>query len=206
MRRRVFEHANLLREARRQRSLADTAVPAVGLLDPDGDIVRYNYPRDQRKMPPLTTATTGEARVEIDAAPLTVYQLISDITRMGDWSPECYRCEWLNGATTAAIGARLRGHNRLGKVRWHTDAIVTVADPGREFAFTTLHKESREETLWRYELRHVSAGTEVIESYRFLWCPIANRIAELPIPRDKQLRRGIQETLSRIKTAAEHGV
>jgi Polyketide cyclase / dehydrase and lipid transport len=52
----------------------------------------------------LTTATTGQARVEIDAAPLTVYQLISDITRMGDWSPECYRCEWLNGATTAAIG------------------------------------------------------------------------------------------------------
>jgi Polyketide cyclase / dehydrase and lipid transport len=114
----------------------------------------------------LTTATTGAARVEIDAAPLTVYQLISDITRMGDWSPECYRCEWLNGATTAAIGARFRGHNRLGKVGWHTDAIVTVADPGREFAFTTLHKEGREETLWRYELRQVGAGTEVIESYR----------------------------------------
>ena len=124
---------------------------------------------------------------------------------MGDWSPECYRCEWLDGATTAVEGARFRGHNRLGKVRWHTDAIVTVADPGREFAFTTLHKEGREETLWRYELRQVGAGTEVIESYRFLWCPIANRIAELPIPRDKQLRRGIQETLHRIKTAAEQG-
>jgi hypothetical protein len=154
----------------------------------------------------LTTATTGEARVEIDAAPLTVYQLISDITRMGDWSPECYRCEWLNGATTAAIGARFRGHNRLGKVRWHTDAIVTVADPGWEFAFTTLHKEGREETLWRYELRQVGAGTEVIESYRFLWCPVANRIAEIPVPRDKQLRSGIQETLKRIKTAAEQGL
>jgi uridine phosphorylase len=37
----VFEPANLLREARRQRGLADFAVPAVGLLDPDGDIVRY---------------------------------------------------------------------------------------------------------------------------------------------------------------------
>ena len=80
------------------------------------------------------------------------YELISDITRMGDWSPECYRCEWLNGATTAVEGARFRGHNRLGKVRWHTDAIVTVADPGREFGFTTLHKEGREETMWRYEL------------------------------------------------------
>ena len=81
--------------------------------------------------------------------------------------------------------------------------IVTVAEPGQEFAFTTVHKDGREETLWRYRFRPIGAGTEVIESYQFLWCPIANRIAELPIPRDKQLRRGIQETLDRIKTAAE---
>lgn len=37
----VFEPTNLLREARRQRGLAEIAVPAVSLLDPDGDIVRY---------------------------------------------------------------------------------------------------------------------------------------------------------------------
>jgi hypothetical protein len=165
-----------------------------------------HLPRDQRKRPALTTATTGEARVEIDAAPLTVYHLISDITRMGDWSPECYRCEWLDGATTAVTGARFRGHNRLGQIRWHTDAIVTVANPGQEFAFTTLHKNGREETLWRYELGEGGGGTAVTESYRFLWCPIGNRIAELPIPRDKQLRRGIQETLNRIKTTAEQGL
>jgi uridine phosphorylase len=33
--------ANLLREARRQKELPDLAVPTVGVLDPDGDIVRY---------------------------------------------------------------------------------------------------------------------------------------------------------------------
>lgn len=152
----------------------------------------------------MPTATTGEARIEIDAAPLTVYELVSDISHMGDWSPECYRCEWLHGATTAVAGLKFRGHNRLGKVRWQTDAIITVADPGREFGFTTLHKDGREETLWRYQIKPVGAATEVSESYRFLWCPIANRIAELPIPRDKQLRRGMKETLTRIKTAAEH--
>jgi hypothetical protein len=64
-------------------------------------------------------------------------------------------------------------------------------------------KEGPQETLWRYQFSQVGAGTEVIESYRFLWCPIANRIAELPIPRDKHLPRGIQETLHRIKAAAE---
>ena len=68
---------------------------------------------------------------------------------------------------------------------------------------TVLHKSGREETLWRYQIGQVGAGAEVTESYRFLWCPIVNRIAELPIPRDKQLRRGIQQTLNRIKAAAE---
>ena len=36
----VFRPENLLREARRQRGLPDAAVPAVCVLDPDGDIVR----------------------------------------------------------------------------------------------------------------------------------------------------------------------
>ena len=37
----VFEPANLLREGRRQLGRADVPVPAVCLLDPDGDIVRH---------------------------------------------------------------------------------------------------------------------------------------------------------------------
>jgi uridine phosphorylase len=36
----VFEPANLLREARRQKNLANAAVPEICVLDPDGDIVR----------------------------------------------------------------------------------------------------------------------------------------------------------------------
>ena len=125
---------------------------------------------------------------------------------MGDWSPECYRCEWLNGATTAVAGARFRGHNRLGKVRWHTDAIVTVADPGRELRSRPCTRRAGKKRCGATNFGKSAAGTEVIESYRFLWCPIANRIAELLIPRDKQLRMGIQETLNRIKTAAEQGL
>lgn len=156
----------------------------------------------------MPTATTGEARVQIDAAPLHVYQLISDITRMGEWSPECRRAEWLDGARAAGLGpaqagAKFRGHNQIGLIRWRRDAVITVADPGREFSFTTLHPKGREETLWRYQLRPVGAGTELTESYLFLWCSIASRMAELPLPRDKQLRRGIQETLERIKAVAE---
>ena len=36
-----FTPENLLREARRQKRLAQAAVPSICVLDPDGDIVRY---------------------------------------------------------------------------------------------------------------------------------------------------------------------
>ena len=37
----VFTPASLLREARRQRRLPESVVPAVCILDPDGDLARY---------------------------------------------------------------------------------------------------------------------------------------------------------------------
>ncbi len=69
---------------------------------------------------------------------------------MGEWSPECYRCEWLDNSTVAVPGARFRGYNRLGRLRWQWIAIVDTADPGREFAFTTVDdRTGRHETHWR---------------------------------------------------------
>ena len=45
----VFEPAALLREARRQKGLADVDVPPICILDPDGDIVRHLKASDQAK-------------------------------------------------------------------------------------------------------------------------------------------------------------
>ena len=65
----------------------------------------------------MATPTNDEVTIDVSAPPERVYGLISDITRMGEWSPECRRCEWIDGATGPAVGARFRGHNRLGPVR-----------------------------------------------------------------------------------------
>lgn len=35
----------------------------------------------------MKRATEGQASVHIDAAPELVYDLVSDVTRMGEWSP-----------------------------------------------------------------------------------------------------------------------
>jgi uncharacterized protein YndB with AHSA1/START domain len=152
----------------------------------------------------MPTAKRGAASIEIAATPERVYRLITDITRMGEWSPECYRCTWLSGTGAAVPGARFRGYNKLGLYRWQTTAVITAAGEGRSFAFTTIDdKTGRQETAWRYDLRPSPAGTVLTESCQFLWCPVISRLMELPIPRSRQVSRGILLTLCKIKAAAE---
>ena len=152
----------------------------------------------------MPTAKQGRASIDIAAPPELVYDLIADVPRMGEWSPECYRCKWLDGTTSAAVGARFRGYNRVGRYRWATTAVITTADRGCEFAFTVVHDETgRDETRWRYHFEPSPSGTLLTESFDFVWCPLRNRVTELFIPRGRQLDRGIQQTLQRIKAAAE---
>lgn len=151
----------------------------------------------------MASATHGEATAQIAGSAEQIYELVTDVTRMGERSPECYRCEWIDGATGAAVGARFRGRNRLGLLRWTTTCTVAVAEPGREFAFTVIHDSGREETRWRYLLEPNDAGTVLTESYEFLWCPLPYTIAELLVPRDRQLRRGIRQSVDRIKSTVE---
>src|SRR5215470_5459628 len=68
----------------------------------------------------------GEARIQIACPPVEVYALVSDVTRMGEWSPECYRCEWLEGATRPQMGVSFRGYNQWGEMRWARTATITV--------------------------------------------------------------------------------
>ena len=66
----------------------------------------------------MPTAQRGQARIEMAAPPDVVYALVADVTRLGEWSPECYRCQWLDGVTAAVPGARFHGYNRRGGLRW----------------------------------------------------------------------------------------
>lgn len=143
----------------------------------------------------------GEVTIHIDAPPERVYDLVSDITRMGEWSPECRKAEWVGGATGPAPGAKIRGHNRKGWVRWTTTSTVTDANRPRQFAFAT------PDTQWRYVIEPEGDGAKVTESFEeikehsFLW----GLVVRLSVggDRDQQLRTGMLATLQRIKAAAE---
>jgi hypothetical protein len=135
----------------------------------------------------MPTAQRGHGSIDVAAPPDLVYDLIADVTRMGQWSPECYRCEWLDGATAAAPGTRFRGYNRLGRYRWERTAIIDTADRGSEFTFTTTDdRTGRLETQWQYTMQPTPSGTLLTESFEFLWCSLRNRATEMFIPRGRQ--------------------
>jgi len=149
-----------------------------------------------------------EVTVEIAASPDQVYELISDITRMGEWSPECVRCSWTKGATGPVVGARFKASNkgRRGPA-WFNTPTVTVASPGQEFAFNRNGPGIGSYT-WRYVLEPSGNGTRVTESFD-AERPLGSAMTWITErwtgsnDRDADLRQGMTTTLTRIKAAAE---
>src|SRR5271163_2669285 len=97
----------------------------------------------------------GSVTVQMAAPGDRVWALVSDITRVGEFSPETFEAEWLGGASGPAPGALFRGHvrrNGRGPVYW-TVCTVIACDPGREFAFTVAARPGGQTlNTWRYQL------------------------------------------------------
>lgn len=149
----------------------------------------------------------GSVAVEVAAAPEVVYDLVADVSRMGEWSPETVEAHWIDGATGPRVGARFKGKNRIGVARWSTKPRITVADRGRELAFVTEYR-GRENTRWTYRFAPSDVGTEVTESFEVLDdTPRSVEIIEQRLfgirDRRAHLLEGMRQTLERLKAAAE---
>jgi hypothetical protein len=141
----------------------------------------------------------------MNATPGVVWKLVSDVTRIGEFSPETFEAEWLDGATGPALGTRFRGHvrrNGIGPVYW-TTCEVTSCDPGVEFGFAVVTGGSAVNN-WRYRLTERDGGTDVTESFelppklgmRMYWAVAGWR-------RGPANERGMRQTLERIRDIAE---
>ena len=116
----------------------------------------------------------GSVTVRIDAPPREVWELVSDVTRVGEFSPETFEAQWLGGANGPRTGARFRGHvrrNGRGPVYW-TVCTVTACEPEREFAFTVGAPGGATIITWRYRLEPVAGGTDVTESFELAAMPV----------------------------------
>ena len=101
---------------------------------------------------------------EIAAPAEQVWALVSDVTRMGEWSPENDGGKWLKGATEARPGAKFRGVNRRGKRTWSTLATVIDAEPGRSFSFRVT-AQGLKVADWAYSFEPTASGCRVTESW-----------------------------------------
>ncbi len=109
---------------------------------------------------------TGSVTRDIAADPMTVWSAVSDITRMGEWSPECHTCEWQEGHDGPTVGARFDGHNRNGDKEWSTHAEIDRCEPGVAFHFKAMIGHSDFHFAnWRYDLEAIDGGTRVTESW-----------------------------------------
>jgi hypothetical protein len=106
---------------------------------------------------------TAESRVM--AAPAeAVWALISDLSRMGEWSPENTGGSWIKGATGPRVGACFKGVNRNGVRRWSTTATVVSCEPGRSFEIA-VSAGPLSVANWRYEFEETELGCRVTESW-----------------------------------------
>lgn len=144
--------------------------------------------------------------MHIDAPPEEVWALVADITNTGRFSPETFEAEWLDGATGPAEGVRFRGHvlrNGRPPAYW-TNCRITECEPGRVFEFHVVGPGDRTANIWRYEFEPDGDGTEVTESFRLpSSLPLRIYWALLGWARGRTNERGMRETLTRLKAAAE---
>lgn len=141
----------------------------------------------------------------IAAQPEMLYAMVSDVTRMGSWSPETTSCRWIGGATGPAVGARFLGNNRERWRRWRTTCTVVAAQPGRRFAFrVTMGPLAVAE--WAYEFQPDGDGCRVVESWRDLragWMRKVSPVVMGVADRLSHNREGMMTTLARLRSAAE---
>ena len=145
--------------------------------------------------------------IVVARSPEDLYDMVSDVTRMGEWSPVCTTCWWEDGLGPQP-GAWFTGRNELPERTWETRSQVVTADRGREFAFVVGGSWVR----WGYTFTPVDGGTQVTESWEFLPDGIArfhNRFgSDAPAQiADRALaaRHGIPVTLAALKKSAESG-
>jgi uncharacterized protein YndB with AHSA1/START domain len=101
---------------------------------------------------------------EIAAPPEEVWRLVSEMTRMGEWSPEATGGTWLKGATGPAVGAKFKGTNEAGGKKWATTCEIIECAPGERFTFRVTGGPFKVAT-WSYTFEPTEGGTRVTESW-----------------------------------------
>jgi uncharacterized protein YndB with AHSA1/START domain len=152
-----------------------------------------------------TSAYRHQEAITIDRSPDELYDLVADVSRMGQWSPVC------TGGTYDEDGEWFTGTNAMGESTWETRCRVVVAERGREFAFINHGLEGRVEMVrWAFTFRPVAGGgTDVTQTWQVLpdyadglGLDETSAVSVLDMMKDAALQ-GMPQTLAALKAGAE---
>ena len=148
--------------------------------------------------------TEGSASIVINRPVGEVFDAIADVTRMGEWSPECTAGRWVAPATGPTVGAEFEGDNvaKLGPItlkRWTTTSEVTECIANEVFEFIASGY-----TTWRYEFTAGDGSMTVTESFGHEpYTGFQGFLYGTMLRRQAAMVKGMQQTLSRIKDTLE---
>ena len=116
-----------------------------------------------------TLSRNGRSETVASVPAEDVWEIIADVTRVGEWSHECVGARLLGGARAAAPGVRFRGRNRSGLFRWSRSCVFSVVEPPRALVWRTGGLWGRvDSTQWRIDLEPVGAVTRIVQTYQVL--------------------------------------
>ncbi|ALG83572.1 SRPBCC family protein [Gordonia phthalatica] len=145
-----------------------------------------------------------EDSIDIDASPEKVWSVISDLRRMGEWSPQCKKMVVFGG--DVKLGTTTLNVNRRGPLVWPTRSKVVTFEPNKELAFKILDNH----TVWSFRIDPTETGVRLTESRTVpeggttkISAVLVDKVMGGEKPFEAELQEGIRETLGKIKRAAQ---
>lgn len=145
-----------------------------------------------------------EESIQINGTPAQVWTVISDLKRMGEWSPQCKKMFVFGGDVKA--GTRTANINRRGPLIWPTTAKVVDFEPNKKIAW----KVTENNTVWGFAITEADDGVTVTQS-RTAKGGNTSKVSSFLVDKvfggndsfESELSVGMRETLGKIKHAVE---
>ena len=148
---------------------------------------------------------TCAAETVIDAAAEAIWAVVADVTRVGEWSAECRGCSWAGGSGAPVPGARFRGANRRGWLRWTRLNEIITADEPRRLNWRTIPSGPYPDSVeWQIDIVPDNGTTRVRESFTVLTMPrLMEWLAWIAVPAHRDRTPDLECDLERLKSLVE---
>lgn len=146
-----------------------------------------------------------EDRIDISAPPSRVWELVSDVRRMADWSPQVLSTRLRSGHDAVGLGAEFTNRNKEGELEWTTHGEITRFEEGRAIAF----RIAENWVVWSFTLEPTDGGTrltqrrETPDGISDLSLELTDGFMGGQTAFTESLRAGMRQTLAAIRSAAE---